>query len=139
MNAVKAPGSPLSGLGLLVLRWVIGFVFVMHGGEKLFVKGLPTVAGFLGTAGITPPAFWAFVLTAAELGGGLLLIAGAFTRFAALSLGVTMVVAIASVLWGKGFFVPGYEFELTLLGAVVALALTGPGRFALDRWLGFES
>jgi len=35
--------------------------------------------------------------------------------------------------------VPGYEFELTLLGAVVALALTGPGRFALDRWLGFES
>ena len=75
----------------------------MHGGQTLFVKGLPTVAGFLGTVGITPPAFWALVLTIAELAGGVLLIVGAFTRFAALSLGVTMVVAIASVLWTKGF------------------------------------
>jgi putative oxidoreductase len=139
MNAIKERAVPLRGLGLLALRWVIGLVFIMHGGQKLFVKGLPTVAGFLGTVGITPPAFWAFVLTAAELGGGILLIAGAFTRFAALSLGVTMVVAIASVLWAKGFFLPGYEFALTLLGATLALALTGPGRYALDRWMGLEA
>ena len=52
---------------------------------------------------------------------------------------VTMVVAIASVLWMKGFFLPGYEFALTLLGASVALALTGPGRYAVDRWLGLEA
>jgi uncharacterized membrane protein YphA (DoxX/SURF4 family) len=68
----------LTGIGLLALRWVIGLVFIMHGGQKIFVKGLPAV------------------------GGGILLIAGAFTRFAALSLGVTMVVAIAGVLWTKG-------------------------------------
>ena len=138
MGAIKERSVTLTGLGLLALRWVIGLVFIMHGGQKMFVKGLPAVAGFLGTVGITPPAFWAFVLTSAEIGGGVLLIAGAFTRFAALSLGVTMVVAIASVLWMKGFFLPGYEFALTLLGASVALALTGPGRYAVDRWLGFE-
>ena len=139
MNAIKGRSLTLTGFGLLALRWVIGLVFIMHGGQKIFVKGLPAVAGFLGTVGITPPAFWALVLTIAELAGGVLLIAGAFTRFAALSLGVTMVVAIASVLWAKGFFLPGYEFALTLLGATIALALTGPGRYAVDRWLGFEA
>jgi putative oxidoreductase len=138
MNAIKERSLTLTGFGLLALRWVIGLVFIMHGGQKLFVKGLPTVAGFLGTVGITPPEFWALVLTVAELAGGVLLIAGAFTRLAALSLGVTMVVAIASVLWTKGFFLPGYEFALTLLGASIALALTGPGRYAVDRWLGLE-
>jgi putative oxidoreductase len=139
MGAIKARTVTLTAIGLLALRWVIGLVFIMHGGQKIFVKGLPAVAGFLGSVGITPPAFWAFVLTAAEIGGGILLIAGAFTRFAALSLSVTMVVAIASVLWMKGFFLPGYEFALTLLGASVALALTGPGRYAVDRWMGLEA
>jgi putative oxidoreductase len=139
MGAIKARSVTLTGIGLLALRWVIGMVFIMHGGQKIFVKGLPAVAGFLGSVGIAPPAFWAFVLTAAEVGGGILLIAGAFTRLAALSLGVTMVVAIASVLWAKGFFLPGYEFALTLLGATLALALTGPGRYAVDRWLGLEA
>lgn len=138
-KAIKAHGIGLTGLGLLALRWVIGLVFIMHGGQKIFVKGLPAVAGFLGSVGITPSAFWAFVLTAAELAGGVLLIAGAFTRFAAVSLSITMVVAIASVLWVKGFFLPGYEFALTLLGASIALALTGPGRYAVDRWLGLEA
>jgi putative oxidoreductase len=139
MNAIKARAVPLTGLGLMALRWVIGLIFVMHGGQKLFVKGLPSVAGFLGTVGITPPAFWAFIVTAAELGGGLLLIAGAFTRFAAVSLSITMIVAIASVLWVKGFFLPGYEYAFTLLGASIALALTGPGRYAVDHWCGLEA
>jgi putative oxidoreductase len=138
-KAIKGHSIGLTGLGLLALRWVIGLVFIMHGGQKLFVKGLPSVAGFLGTVGITPPAFWALMLTAAELAGGVLLIVGAFTRFAALSLAISMVVAIVSVLWVKGFFLPGYEFALTLLGASIALALTGPGRYAIDRWLGFEA
>ena len=138
-GAIKARTVPLTGLGLLALRWVIGLIFIMHGGQKLFVKGLPSVAGFLGTAGITPPAFWALVVTAAELGGGLLLIAGAFTRFAAVSLSITMIVAIASVLWMKGFFLPGYEYAFTLLGASIALALTGPGCYAVDHWCGLEA
>lgn len=138
MNAIRERSTSLTAIGLLALRVVVGLVFIMHGGQKLFVKGLPSVAGFLGTVGITPPAFWAFVVTAAELAGGIALIVGAVTRFAAVSLSITMIVAIASVLWVKGFFLPGYEYAMTLLGASIALALTGPGRYALDRWLGLE-
>ena len=135
---IRIHGAALNGAGLLALRLVVGLIFVMHGGQKLFVKGLPTVAGFLGSIGMTPPAFWAALLTGAELAGGLALIAGVLTRMAALTLGVTMVVAIATVLWAKGFFLPGYEFALTLFAASIALALTGPGRYACDRWLGIE-
>jgi putative oxidoreductase len=127
-----------TGAGLLILRLVVGFVFAMHGGQKLFVTGLPAVAGALAEVGIRPPHFWAVVLVWAELVGGLSLMLGLVTRLAALALGVTMLVAIAGVLWTKGFFVPGYEFELTLLGAATALVLTGPGGFAVDRRLGFE-
>ena len=138
MNAIKERSITLTGFGLLALRGVIGLVFIMHGVQKVFVKGLPGVAGFLGSIGMTPPLFWAYVLTFAEVVGGVALIVGVLTRVAALSLSVTMVVAIASVLWVKGFFLPGYEFALTLLGASIALALTGPGRYAVDRWLGLE-
>jgi putative oxidoreductase len=127
-----------TGVGLLTLRLVVGFVFAMHGGQKLFVTGLPAVAGALADIGIGPPHFWAAVLVWAELVGGLSLMAGLVTRLAALTLGVTMLVAITGLLWTKGFFAPGYEFELTLLGASIALVLTGPGCLAVDRWLGFE-
>ena len=127
-----------TSLGLLVLRLVVGIVFIVHGGHKLFVRGVPSVVGFLGELGITPSEFWAWTLTLAELLGGAGLVVGALTRFAACLTSGTMIVAIATVLWARGFFVPGYEFALTLLGASVALQLTGPGRFAIDWWLGLE-
>lgn len=131
------PGSAPNSFGLLVLRLVVGVVFGMHGVQK-FVDGLPTVAGVLVEAGIQPSEFWAAVLTVVELGGGLALVCGVLTRAAALGLGVTMGVAIATVVGPRGFFLPGYEFTLTLLGASLALAFTGPGQYALDWWLGLE-
>jgi putative oxidoreductase len=126
-------------LGLLVLRVVVGIVFLSHGADKLVVRGIPSVVGFLDDLGITPPRLWAVVLTLAELLGGLGLICGFLTRAAALVTTATMVVAIGTVLWARGFFLPGYEFALTLLGASVALTLTGPGRFAVDAWLGVDA
>jgi putative oxidoreductase len=134
----KSYSTPLSGIGLLILRWAVGFVFFMHGAQKLFVKGLPSVANFLDQMGMTPPVFWAAVLTAGEIVVGFALVVGFGTRVAAIVLSVTMVVAIAGVLWAKGFFLPGYEFAMTLLAASAALAFTGPGRYAIDRWLGLE-
>jgi uncharacterized membrane protein YphA (DoxX/SURF4 family) len=47
--------------------------------------------------------------------------------------------AKASAPGEQGFFLPGCEFALTLLGASAALVLTGPGRFAVDRWPGLEA
>ena len=47
MNAIRERSIPLAGLGLLTLRVVVGLVFIMHGSQKLFVKGLPKGFSYL--------------------------------------------------------------------------------------------
>ena len=120
-------------LGLLLLRIALGTVFIMHGGQKLFVLGPTAVAGFLGSLGVPFPALNAWLVIAAELGGGLALLTGALTRIAGLATAFTMVVAIATVHGANGFFLPaGFEFVLTLLLASLAVVLTGPGVYSID-------
>ena len=66
--------------------------------------------------------------------GGIALILGVVTRWAAVLLAIDMAVAVGKVHLHGGFFLPrGYEFALTLLAACVALALAGPGSPALKR------
>ena len=126
----------MQGWGLTVLRVVVGIVFLVHGSQKLFVYGFGGVAGFLGQLGIPLPAVSAVALTAVEFLGGLALLAGLFTRWAAAALAVSMLVAVLAVHLRAGFFLPnGYEFALSLLGASIALALAGPGAAAVDSVL----
>jgi putative oxidoreductase len=118
---------------LLLLRIVLGAVFVAHGLQKLFVFGLAGVAGMLGSLGLPLPALNAVLVTAAELGGGLLLLSGAATRVTAAILAFTMGVAIMTVHLSHGFFAPaGVEYPLTLLVANLALVMTGAGRYSVD-------
>jgi putative oxidoreductase len=81
----------------------------------------------------------AFLAGAAET-GGVLLALGLLTPLAALGLVATMTTAIATVHWAKGFWNTkgGYEFNLALIAAVVAITMTGPGRFSLDRAIGWD-
>lgn len=120
--------------GLALLRVAVGLVFMAHGGQKLFVFGLDGVtAGFVQMgipfAGIVGP-----LVAAGELLGGFALITGAFTRLAALALSIIMLGAIFAAHLPAGFFLPnGYEFVMTLFAASAALALTGAGRYSVDR------
>jgi putative oxidoreductase len=122
--------------GVTVLRVVIGVIFLMHGYQKLFVYGIGGVAQGFGQMGIPAPAIGAVLATAAEGLGGLLLILGLFTRFAAIPIAFTMVVAILTAHLHGGFFAPkGFEYPLALLGASVALVFLGSGKLALDNVL----
>jgi putative oxidoreductase len=125
------------GWGLTVLRVVVGIVFLVHGGQKLFLMGFGGVAGFLGSLGVPAPGLFAVIVTLVELLGGLALILGLFTRVVAVLLAVDMLVATLTVHLPNGFFVSagGYEFTLVLLAASVALAVAGPGEAALDKAL----
>ena len=126
--------------GIAVLRVIVGIVFVAHGAQKLFGFGLAGLAGFLSQQGFPLPTVAAAVLIATELGGGLALVLGLFTRWAALPLAFAMLVATLTVHLKGGFFLPhGYEYTLTLLAATIALALTGSGRPALDAVLARRS
>lgn len=133
--------------GPAVLRLSIGSVFLAHGAQKLFGVwgggGLGGTASFFAQLGLTPALLLAVLVGCLELAGGLLLAAGAFTRIAALVLTVDMAVAVWKVHLVNGFFlnwnmVPGrghgVEFNLALAGALVALALTGPGALSVDGW-----
>lgn len=119
--------------GVLPLRLVIGLVFVVHGAQKLFAFGLTGTAGFLGSLGVPLPQVAAAGLIAVELGGGVALIAGAWTRLVAALLAADMLVAILTVHARGGFFVPhGVEFVLTLLGGCLALIGLGAGPWSVD-------
>jgi putative oxidoreductase len=122
--------------GLTVLRVVVGVVFAAHGGQKLFVYGLDGVEQSMAGMGIPLPGVSAVLVTLTELLGGLALVAGLFTRLAAVPLAITMAVAMLAVHLPGGFFAPnGIEYMLTLLAASVALGLTGPGALAADNLL----
>ncbi|MGD2067138.1 MAG: DoxX family protein [Gemmatimonadota bacterium] len=127
----------LQTYGLTILRVVVGTVFFAHGAQKLFVWGYGGVVGAFEGMGVPFPAVTAAFAIGAELLGGAALVLGLFTRFATIPLALTMLGALLTVHIGAGFFLPeGYEFVLTLLGASVALTLTGPGALAVDNVLG---
>lgn len=126
----------IRGYGLTLLRIVIGIIFLAHGWQKLFVMGIPGVTGFFTQIGIPAPALSAGLVATAEVVGGLALIVGIFTTIAGIALAVDMAGAILFVKLGGGLFAPkGYELELTLLVASLAIALSGPGPFAAAGWL----
>jgi putative oxidoreductase len=128
--------TDLRDQGIALLRVVVGGVFVAHGAQKLFALGLPGLAGFLGQLGVPLPLVSAVLVTAAEFLGGLALVAGLFTRWAALPIAFSMLVAAATVHLKAGFFLPGgAEYVLTLLAATVGLSLTGSGAYSIDRLL----
>ena len=130
------PSAQTRDWGMAVLRVAIGVTFFMHGWQKLFQMGIPGVAGFFGQMGIPAPMAAATLITLLELVGGALLIAGLFTRWVSIPLALDMLVAALLVHLPAGFFAPnGVELVFVLPGgtAALALALAGPGTFALDR------
>jgi putative oxidoreductase len=128
-------------LGLLLLRLVIGLTLAAHGAQKLFGWwGGPGMTGW--TQAVTrlrirPAKPWAWVAALSEFVGGLLFALGFLTPLGCLAIAGSMLVAIATVHLSKGFWVSkgGYEFNLSILAAVAALALTGPGAYSLDEGL----
>jgi putative oxidoreductase len=137
MNAflrLEEPSPQMKDWGLAVLRVVIGFAFLMHGWQKLFQFGLAGVTAAFGQMGAPLPELTAPLVAVLEFAGGVALLVGLGTRWVAALLAIDMIAAILIAHLPHGFFPPqGFEIPLLLLGGVVALALAGPGAFALDR------
>jgi putative oxidoreductase len=122
--------------GITILRVAVGGVFLPHGYQKLFVWKVAGVSVFLAKLGIPAPMPAAVVLTLVEFGGGLALLLGLYTRWAAGLLAIDMLVAILTVHLRNGFFAPeGIEYPLTLLTASMALVLLGSGQASVDGML----
>ncbi|GAB2714912.1 DoxX family protein [Kitasatospora kifunensis] len=125
--------------GLLLLRVVLGLTMAAHGTQKLFGwfdgGGLTGTGKFFTMSGYPAGKAMAAVAGLSETVGGLGLAVGLLTPLACAALVGTLVNALA-VKWGGGFFAPkGVEYELFLTAAAAGIALTGPGRYALDRYV----
>jgi putative oxidoreductase len=128
--------------GLTLARVVFGLLMAAHGSQKLFGwfggYGLAAVSGYFESLGFRPGRFFATVASLAELSGGLLLALGLFGPIGPALMVSVMIVAAFSVHWQNGLFATSNGIEVPLLYATgaTALALTGPGRYSLDAWLG---
>ena len=84
----------LQPLGVLVLRLVLGAIMIAHGFPKAF-GGVHHHVDIV--RGMGMPGWLAYLLIAAELGGGILLVIGFLTRCAAIAILINMLVAIFGV------------------------------------------
>lgn len=131
-------------LGRLLLRLAVGGSFVGHGTQKLFGwfggKGLDATAQGFERLGLRPGRRNAIAAGAAEAGGGALLAAGLATPLAASVLTATMLTAINTVHGKNGPWLSngGYEYNVVLIAAALALVEVGPGGLSLDAALGRE-
>lgn len=117
---------------LLILRVVIGIIFIAHGWPKF--KNLKQNSENFAMMGFKPGAFWGTIVAFVELLGGLALIAGFFTQIAALLLAIDMLVAFLWKVKGGQKLVSGFELDLTLMAAALLIATIGSGIYGLDRY-----
>ena len=116
--------------GLVVVRTIVGALFIIHGWQKLAAGGGgPAFAGGLAHMGFSPGAVWAWIVTTVEFGGGLCLLLGVLVRPAAALIATEMLVAIVKVNWARGFYWTRGGWEMPALMALLAavLAVTAPG------------
>lgn len=121
-------GSGKKQWGLLVLRFVVGIVFIYHGWMKL--TGIEGAAGMMQGIGLPMPLFWAWLVALVEFVGGIAVILGLFNRIVTALLAINMVVALLTV-HTKMPYGPGTELPIVLLGALIGLHLVGPGKCAM--------
>jgi putative oxidoreductase len=116
----------------LVLRIALGVMFVAHGLLKVLVFTLPGTVGFFESVGF--PGSMAYFVILAEIGGGILLLAGIGVRIVSLVL-VPVLLGAAYVHFGNGWVFSnpngGWEYPVFLTVTTIVQALLGPGKFAL--------
>lgn len=124
----------------LALRLTAGAIFVSQGYRKLFndpaaPHGLANLESMIHARGLPMAGRLAVLVSTVELIGGVALLVGLFTRLAAVPLGGVLLVAIAGFKLRAGFL-GGWDWPLSVLALVVAVALLGPGAVSLDAVLG---
>ena len=119
----------------LLLRVSLGTMFIAHALLKYFVFTLPGTAQFFESLGL--PGILGYVTFAAELGGGILLVLGVYSRAVALAL-VPVLLGATWAHFGNGwlFSAPngGWEYPAFWTVTLFVQAFLGDGAYALRPW-----
>ena len=127
-------------IGLLILRIVVGLLFVGHGTQKLFGwfggGGPAGTEGMMGSLGFRPSRPVAYLGGLVETLGGVLLALGLLTPLGTVLIVAMMTSATLSVHIDKGVWNQNGGYELPLVYATAATAIAfGPGRYSIDALL----
>ena len=136
--------STKADIAPVLARVALGAVMFPHGAQKAL--GWFGGYGFSGTMGFFTgkmgiPAPFAALAIAAEFLGAIGLVSGTLSRVAAFGIAATMLVAIATVHAGNGFFMnwtgaqagEGFEYHLLAIALAAIVMVKGAGSFSLDR------
>ena len=131
--------------GRLLARLFIGGMFIGHGTQKLVrLVRRPGDRGDHRDDGVARPGARprtnAYAASLSETLGGVAIALGAFTPAAAASLIGTMITAIRTVHLKNGFWSTGggYEYNLTIIAALLLIVDGGPGSLSVDGAFGIE-
>lgn len=122
-------------LAATLLRVTSGVWFLLHAGLKIFVFTPAGTAGFFESIGLPGPL--AYLVIAAELLGGLALLAGFKTRIVAVALSLILIGSIYTPHFAAGFFFSnpngGWEFPAFWAITLWVLALLGNGAYSVSK------
>ncbi|MFD2615922.1 DoxX family protein [Terrilactibacillus laevilacticus] len=127
----------MTDLGLLLIRLIIGIVFLFYGSQKLFGwfggHGIKGTGGWFESIGIKPGILVATLSGLGELVSGILFILGFLLPLGAIIITIIMLGAIIKVHGSKGFSntTGGFEYNLVLIVVSIGLALIGAGGYSL--------
>jgi len=126
--------NSLQPYGALLMRLALGVSMAVHGYGKVVPHGaLNHHAHYIVSLGF--PYWLGYISAYTEFVGGLMLIVGLLTRFAAALVAINMLVAFFMVGIHQGFGI--YNYILALIGLGIMLTFYGAGALALDRKIGF--
>jgi putative oxidoreductase len=127
--------NSLQPLGALLLRLVLSLSMIVHGYQKVVPHGaLNHHAHYVVTLGL--PYWLGYVSAFTEFIGGILVLLGLLTRFAAAFIAINMLVALFTVGVHQGFGIYNYIAELAAIA--IMLVFYGAGAISLDRKIGFS-
>jgi putative oxidoreductase len=148
-NAMLLSRGQWNQWALLPLRMIIGYGFMAHGWAK-WSRGPEKFAVLLHQIGVPLPGVTAWVVTVAELFGGLAILAGLLVTLASIPLIISMLVAMFTVHLKHGFSSintigltntgpvfgpPGYEINLLYIAGLLVLAMSNSTPLSVDRWI----
>lgn len=127
-------------IATLLIRIMVGFVFLSEGIQKFLYPEIRGVGRFI-KIGIPYPEFFGYFVPTFEIVCGVLILIGLFTRLASIPLIIIMLTAIISskipILLNEGFWQMAHaaRTDWSMLLGSIFLLIVGAGKYSLDNYL----